>query len=60
MTMKVIDSKGKDQIKEMRYDEKRKSFDRYFTLLDRGKYQVIVPVKRGDYNIPAGISYELK
>jgi hypothetical protein len=58
ITMKVIDPKGKDQIKDMKYEEAMKSFDSYFNLSDKGKYQVIVLVKRGDRKIPAGIYYE--
>ena len=60
VTMKVIDPKGKDQIKEMRYEGSMKSFDAYVNLPDRGKYQVIVLVKKGDQKIPAGIYYEIK
>jgi hypothetical protein len=60
VTMKVIDPKGKDQIKDMRYEGAMKSFDAYFTLPDKGKYQVIVLVKRGDHKMPAGIFYEVK
>ena len=60
VTMKVIDPKGKDQIKDMRYEGMMKSFDAYFNLPDKGKYQLIVLVKRGDQRIPAGIYYEVK
>jgi uncharacterized protein (DUF2147 family) len=58
VTMKVIDPKGKDQIKDMKYEGAMKSFDGYFNLSDKGKYQVIVLVKRGNQKIPAGIYYE--
>jgi hypothetical protein len=60
VTMKVIDPKGKDQVKEMKYEEAMKSFDAYVNLPDKGKYQVIVLVKKGDQKIPAGIYYEIK
>ena len=60
VTMKVVDPKGKDQIKEMRYEGVMKSYDAYFNLPDKGKYQVIVLVKKGDQKIPAGIYYEMK
>ena len=59
-TMKVIDPKGKDQIKEMKYEGAMKSFDAYFNLPDKGKYQVVVLVKKGDQKIPAGIYYEVR
>jgi hypothetical protein len=60
VTMKVVDPKGKDQIKDMRYEGLMKSFDAYFNLPEKGKYQVIVLVKKGDQKIPAGIYYEIK
>jgi len=60
VSMKVIDPKGKDQIKDMRYEGAMKSFDAYVNLPDKGKYQVIVLVKRGDHKMPAGIYYEIK
>src|SRR4030042_4547682 len=60
VSLKVIDPKGKDQVKEMKYEGAMKSFDAYFDLPDRGKYQVIVLVKKAGHNIPAGIFYEVK
>jgi len=60
VSMKVIDPKGKDQIKDMRYEGAMKSFDAYFALPEKGKYQVMVLVKKGDQKIPAGIYYEIK
>ncbi len=60
VSMKVIDPKGKDQVKDMRYEGAMKSFDAYVNLPDKGKYQVIVLVKRGDHKMPAGIFYEIK
>jgi len=60
VTLKVVDPKGKDQIKELKYEDTMKSYDAYFTLPDKGKYQVIVLVKKGDQKIPAGIYYEMK
>jgi hypothetical protein len=60
VTMKVVDPKGKDQIKDMRYEGMMKSYDAYFNLPDKGKYQVMVLVKKGDQKIPAGVYYEIK
>jgi hypothetical protein len=60
VTMKVVDPKGKDQIKTLKYEEMMKSYDAYFNLPDKGKYQVMVLVKKGDQKIPAGIYYEVK
>jgi len=60
ITMKVVDPKGKDQIKPMKYEGMMKGYDAYINLPDKGKYQVIVLVKRGDHKMPAGIFYEMK
>lgn len=60
ITMKVVDPKGKDQIKSMKFEGEMKSYDAYVGLPDKGKYQVIVLVKKGDQKIPAGIYYEIK
>lgn len=60
ITMKVVDPKGKDQIKSMKFEGEMKSYDAYFNLPDKGKYQVIVLVKKGEQKIPAGIYYEIK
>jgi len=60
VTLKVVDPKGKDQIKELKYEDTMKSYDAYFNLPDKGKYQVMVLVKKGDQKIPAGIYYEMK
>ena len=60
VTMKVVDPKGKDEIKAMKYEGTMKSYDAYFNLPETGKYQVMVLVKKGDQKIPAGIYYEVK
>jgi hypothetical protein len=60
VTLKVVGPKGKDQVKELKYEDTMKSYDAYFNLPDKGKYQVIVLVKKGDQKIPAGIYYEMK
>ncbi len=60
ITMKLVDPKGKDQIKSMKFEGEMKSYDTYVNLPDKGKYQVILLVKKGDQKIPAGIYYEVK
>jgi hypothetical protein len=57
---KVIDSKGKDQIKTLKYEEAMKSYDAYFDLPDKGKYQVMILFKIGEQKKTAGIYYDLK
>lgn len=58
--MKVIDPRGKDQIKPMKYEDMMKSYDAYFNLAEKGKYQILVLVKIGDQKKTAGIYYQLK
>jgi hypothetical protein len=60
ITMKVVDPNGKDQIKPLKYEEAMKSYDAYFKLSDKGKYQVIILFKVGDQKRTAGIYYEIK
>jgi hypothetical protein len=61
INMKVVDPKGKDQVKMLKYEEIMKSYDTYFNLPEKGKYQIMVLFKVGDKKpIPAGIYYEIK
>jgi len=57
---KVVDPKGKDQIKALKYEEIMKNYDAYFNLKEKGKYQVIVLFKIGEQKRTAGIYYEIK
>ena len=58
--MKVVDPKGKDQIKALKYEGEMKSYDAYFNLPGKGKYQVLVLFKIGEKKGTAGIYYEVK
>ena len=60
INMKVVDPKGKDQVKALKYEEAMKSYDAYFNLSEKGKYQVMMLFKIGDQKRTAGIYYELK
>jgi len=60
ITMKVVDPKGKDQIKTLKYDDMMKSYDAFFNLPEKGKYQVMILAKTGEKKITAGIYYEMK
>lgn len=59
VTMKVVDPKGKDQIKVLKYEKDMKSYDGYFNLPEKGKYQVMVLVKQGEQKKTAGIYYDV-
>jgi hypothetical protein len=60
INMKMVDPAGKDQIKPLKYEEMMKSYDAYFNLPEKGKYQVMVLFKIGDRKRTAGIYYEIK
>ena len=60
INMKVVDPKGKDQIKPLKYDGEMKSYDAYFNLPEKGKYQVMILAKSGEKKVTAGIYYEVK
>ena len=60
ITMKVVDPKGKDQIKALKYEGEMKSYDAYFNLPEKGKYQVMILFKVGDKKSTAGIHHEVK
>jgi len=61
INMKVVDPKGKDQVKALKYEGEMKSYDAFFNLTEKGKYQVIILFKVGDKkSIPAGTYYEVK
>lgn len=60
VSMKVVDPKGKDQIKPLKYDREMKSYDAYFNLPEKGKYQVMILAKSGEKKITAGIYYDVK
>ena len=60
INMKVVDPKGRDQVKTLKYEGDMKSYDAYFNMPDKGKYQVMVLFKTGDQKKTAGIYYEIK
>ncbi|MGA2316104.1 MAG: hypothetical protein ABSG71_06955 [Thermodesulfobacteriota bacterium] len=60
INMKVIDPKGKDQIKALKFEEAMKSYDAYFNLPEKGKYQMMILFKVGEQKKTAGIYYDVK
>lgn len=60
INMKVVDPKGKDQIKALKYEDMMKSYDAFFNLPEKGKYQIMILAKTGEKKITAGIYYEIK
>jgi len=59
VNMKVVDPKGKDQIKPLKYEEMMNSYDAYFNLKEKGKYQILILFKIGEQKRTAGIYYEV-
>lgn len=60
VSMKVVDPQGKDQVKGLKYEKSMQSFDAYFNLPGKGRYELLVLVRTGDVKRTAGLSYELK
>ena len=60
INMKVVGPEGKDQIKALKFEEMMKSYDAFFNLPEKGKYQVMILAKSGEKKITAGIYYDLK
>ena len=59
VNMKVGDPKGKDQIKALKFEEMMKSYEAFFNLPEKGKYQVMVLFKVGDQKKTAGVYWDL-
>jgi len=60
VSMKVVDPKGKDQIKSLKYEDSMKNYDAYFNMPEKGKYELLVLIKTGDQKKTAGTYYDLK
>ena len=59
VNMKVVDPKGKDQIKALKFEEMMKSYEAFFILSEKGKYQVMILFKVGDQKKTAGVYWDL-
>ena len=58
--MKVIDPKGKDQVKMLDFIMGMNQYAGDFTLSEKGKYQILILFKAGGQKRPAGFNYLLK
>ena len=58
--MKVIDSKGKEQIKLLDFMKGMNQYGGDFALAGKGRYQVLILFKWADKKYPAGFYYVLK
>ncbi len=59
VTMKVVDPKGKDQIKPLKSEDMMKDYGAYFNLPEKGKYQIMVLFKVGDQKRTAGVYWDI-
>jgi len=57
--VRVVDPSGKDQIKTMKFEPSMSSYDAYFKMPDKGKYQILVLVRKEDQKMTAGIHYDV-
>ena len=58
VTMTVIDPSGKSQVKTLNPDAEMKYYSAYFSLSQKGKYQVMIVYRIGDKKGNAGIYYD--
>jgi len=56
--MRVIDPAGKDEVKTLKYEEMMKSYDGYFNMPEKGKYQILIIFRTGGQKKTAGIYYD--
>jgi hypothetical protein len=59
VTMKVVDPKGKDQVKPLKFEEMMKTYGGYFNIPEKGKYQIMVLFKIGEKKRTAGVYWDI-
>ena len=59
ITMKVVDPKGKDQVKPLKFEEMMKTYGGYFNIPEKGKYQIMVLFKIGEKKRTAGVFWDI-
>ncbi len=60
VTIRVVAPDGKEQLKTANYKEMMKTWDAYFVLLENGKYEISVIVKKGGQKRTVGFIHDLK
>ena len=60
VSMRIVDPSGKDQIKPLKFEASMNSYDAYFNMTAKGKYQILILVKQGDQKKTAGIFYTVQ
>jgi hypothetical protein len=58
--IKLVDPSNQSQTKNMKYESAMKSYDAYFDLKKKGRYQIMILAVNGDRKHAAGINYDLK
>jgi adenine deaminase len=59
VSMRVVDPHGKDQIKTLKHEASMNSFDAYFNMPAKGRYQILMLANYGDQKKTAGIYHEV-
>jgi hypothetical protein len=57
--VRVVAPSGKDQVKAMKFEPSMNSYDAYFNMPEKGRYQILVLVREGDQKKTAGIYYDV-
>ena len=60
VNMKVVDPQGQATLKPLKYESSMKSYDAYFSLTQKGTYQILILFRYGSQKKTAGIYYELR
>jgi hypothetical protein len=59
VTIRVVGPDGKEQLKPANYKEMMKTWDAYFGLLEKGKYEISVIVEKGGQKRTVGFIHDL-
>ncbi len=59
VSLRVVDPGGKDQIKTLKFEPSMNSYDAYFNMPDKGRYQILMLARYGEQKKTAGIYHEV-
>jgi hypothetical protein len=59
VSMRVVKPGGQDEVKALKYEEMMKSYDAYFNMPEKGKYEILVLFRFDGQKKTAGTYYDL-
>lgn len=60
VSMRVVDPSGKDQIKALKFESSMNSYNAYFNMPEKGRYQVLVLARYDGQKKTGGIYYNVQ